>query len=309
LSQVNHQSTNLVIRLATALVIILSFWFVFSELNSNNVDFLAAMKGADANVILGFFFVATVLCLGPLIWLVMMQGSGAQISLRASYAIWWSTNIAKYVPGKVSLIAGRAWVARRWGSKVVIESFAWEVIISTSSALIASCLLLPFGELSLEVRILLGISAVVSLFPLISPKLTQELVRKPLRLLGRGEWETETTMSRKHYSAALLLMIISWLLWGLAHKFILIGLGYNASITLLIGSFAIAWLIGFFAFFLPAGLGAREGVFTYILSLFLVGGIGAILSIVSRTVNVLVEVVFFMIGMVMMKSLKLAEEE
>ena len=74
------------------------------------------------------------------------------------------------------------------------------------------------------------------------------------------------------------------------------------------GSFAIAWLIGFFAFFLPAGFGAREGVFTFNLSLFLSGGIAGIVAIVSRTLNVLIEIIAFVFGLTMMSSEELEEE-
>jgi uncharacterized membrane protein YbhN (UPF0104 family) len=94
-------------------------------------------------------------------------------------------------------------------------------------------------------------------------------------------------------------MMLSWLLWGLAHKFILLGLGIDASLLHLIGAFSIAWLIGFSAFFLPAGLGAREGVFTVNLTLFIGGGVAGILVILSRIINIIVEVVAFGIGLLM----------
>ena len=104
-----------------------------------------------------------------------------------------------------------------------------------------------------------------------------------------------------------MLMTLSWLLWGFAHQLILWGLGEQASLTLLIGSFSIAWLVGFTAFFLPAGLGAREGVFTFNLSLFLSGGIAGILAVISRTLNVLVEIIAIFFGLTMMSPEELEE--
>ena len=101
-------------------------------------------------------------------------------------------------------------------------------------------------------------------------------------------------------------MLISWFLWGLAHHFILLGLGINASLALLIGAFSIAWLVGFFAFFLPAGLGA-EG-FTFNLSLFLTSGIAAMVAVISRTLNVIIEVATFMFGLTLMSSEDFEEE-
>ena len=237
-----------------------------------------------------------------------MLGSGADIPYRLCFGIWWTTNIAKYVPGKVSLIAGRAYVARKYGSKVVLESFVWELIISVSSAVIAGLLLLDLEGIPTSTKWILVAVGLASLFPIISPTLTQVIVRKPFSILGRGEWSQETSMTRTSYGIALVLMMLSWILWGLAHKFILLGLGVDASLALLIGSFSIAWLVGFFAFFLPAGLGAREGVFTFNLSLFLSGGVAGLVAVLSRTLNVLVEVVVFAFGLTMISPEELEEE-
>jgi hypothetical protein len=203
------------------------------------------------------------------------------------------------VPGKVSLIAGRVFVARKYGKRVVLESFVWELIISISSAVLAGLFLLDLEGISTTTKMALLSIAIASFFPIISPKVTQKIVRKPFALLGRGEWDEETTMTRRIYSITLLLMMLSWLLWGLAHKFILLGLGIDASLLHLIGAFSIAWLIGFSAFFLPAGLGAREGVFTVNLTLFIGGGVAGILVILSRIINIIVEVVAFGIGLLM----------
>ena len=228
-----------------------------------------------------------------------MLGSGADVSYRMCFGIWWSTNIAKYVPGKVSLIAGRVFVARKYGKRVVLESFVWELIISISSAVLAGLFLLDLEGISTTTKMALLSIAIASLFPIISPKVTQKIVRKPFAFLGRGEWDEETTMTRRIYSITLVLMMLSWLLWGLAHKFILLGLGIDASLLHLIGAFSIAWLIGFSAFFLPAGLGAREGVFTVNLTLFIGGGVAGILVILSRIINIIAEVVAFGIGLLM----------
>jgi hypothetical protein len=228
-----------------------------------------------------------------------MLGSGANVSYRMCFGIWWTTNIAKYVPGKVSLIAGRVFVARKYGKRVVLESFVWELIISISSAVLAGLFLLDLEGISTTTKMALLSIAIASFFPIISPKVTQKIVRKPFALLGRGEWDEETTMTRRIYSITLVLMMLSWLLWGLAHKFILLGLGIDASLLHLIGAFSIAWLIGFSAFFLPAGLGAREGVFTVNLTLFIGGGVAGILVILSRIINIIVEVVAFGIGLLM----------
>ena len=305
------QSRNVPIiigRALTFVVVLLSFWFVWQQIQASEIDVIDTLINSQPVIFLSVLCIFGVVALSPIVWKFLMLGSGADVSYRMCFAIWWTTNIAKYVPGKVSLIAGRVYVARRYGKGVVIESFVWELIISISSAVLAGLFLLDLEGISTTTTMALLSIAIASLFPIISPKATQKIVRKPFALLGRGEWDKETTMTRRIYSITLVLMMISWLLWGLAHKFILLGLGIDTSLLHLIGAFSLAWLIGFSAFFLPAGLGAREGVFTVNLTLFISGGVAGILVILSRVINLLVEVVAFGMGLLLFSRENLEDE-
>ncbi len=297
-----NTSSSWMIRLAVVLIIAASFWFVFQDLAHNHIAFSDVISESSVQLWFGGGLIILLMVVWPLVWMVMMRGCGAEIPLRETYAIWWTTNIAKYVPGKVSLIAGRAWVARKWGSKVVLECFAWEVVISTSSALIAACLLLSSSEIDIFWKVLLGIATVFSLVPLLSLETTQRILRKPIAMLGKGEWNEPIAMTRGHYLRALLLMIGSWGIWGIAHQLILIGIGIEVPLEVLIGVFALAWLAGFFAFFLPAGIGVREGSLTYMITMLASGGAGAILAIISRTFNIIGEIFAFFIGGLLLKG-------
>lgn len=305
------QSANvptIVGRVLTIVVVLLSFWFVWQQIQASEIGVIDTLINSEPVIFLSVLCIFGVITLSPIVWKFLMLGSGANVSYRMCFAIWWTTNIAKYVPGKVSLIAGRVYVARRYGKGVVLESFVWELIISISSAVLAGLFLLDLEGISTTTKMALLSIAIASLFPIISPKATQKIVRKPFALLGRGEWDEETTMTRGIYSITLVLMMISWLLWGLAHKFILLGLGIDASLLHLIGAFSIAWLIGFSAFFLPAGLGAREGVFTVNLTLFISGGVAGILVILSRLINIIAEVVAFGMGLLLFSREDLEDE-
>ena len=238
-------SAQLLGRILTVLIVILSFWFIHQQIESSNINILDTLFDAKPIIFMSIVCIFGVLILSPIVWKFLMLGSGADVPYRLCFGIWWTTNVAKYVPGKISLIAGRAYVARRYGSKVVLESFVWELIISVSSAVIAGLFLLHLEGIPTSTKWILVCVGLASLLPIMSPKFTQAIVRKPFSILGRGEWNHDTSMTRKYYSIALFLMIVSWVLWGLAHQFILLGLGVDASLTLLIGSFSIAWLVGF----------------------------------------------------------------
>ena len=145
----DNSSSSWAVRTVIALVIIASFVFVFLELDKNQVAFGDVITSAQGEFWLGGALIVALMMLWPFIWMITMRGCGATVPLRDTYAIWWTTNVAKYVPGKVALIASRSWIARKWGSKVVLESFAWELVLSTSSALIAGTLLLLSSDVEL----------------------------------------------------------------------------------------------------------------------------------------------------------------
>ena len=297
------------INAITILVIVLAFGFVFQELQRNKVNIIGIILPPTLDVIIGFLFILIVVIVNPFIWYFLMNGCGAQISKKEASGIWWSTNIAKYVPGRVSIIASRVWVARKWGPKVVLESLGWELILTTSSALIASSLLIFSTKIPLNYKIVVSVLALLSLFPFVKPEFSQKLLRKPLQLLGKDEWKERTVMTRMHYFNALLLMTITWILWGFGHLFILKSMGYDAAIWELIGIFSFAYLVGYFAFFIPAGFGAREGTFTYLLSIIISGGLGAGLAIISRVFNIMADVVMFFVGGLLMPSITLDDDE
>tara|TARA_Y100000994_G_scaffold242055_1_gene238566 strand:+ start:118 stop:1053 length:936 start_codon:yes stop_codon:yes gene_type:complete len=297
------------INTITILVIILAFAFVFRELQRNKVDVIGIILPPTSDVIIGFLFIFLVVIINPFIWYFLMNGCGAQISKKEASGIWWSTNIARYVPGRVSIIASRVWVARKWGPKVVLESLGWELILTTSSALLASSLLIFSSEISFSYKVLVSILALLSLFPFINPEFSQKLLRKPLQLLGKDEWKQKTVMTRMYYFNALFLMTVTWILWGFGHQFILKSMGFDAAIWELIGIFSFAYLVGYFAFFIPAGFGAREGTFTYLLSIMISGGLGAGLAIISRVFNIMADVVMFFVGGLLMPSIILDEDE
>lgn len=225
---------------------------------------------------------------------------------KNAYAIWWVSNLGKYVPGKVTLIAGRAWLARRWGPQVVLESFAWEFILSISSALIAGSLFLFYND-SIYGSLIFG-AALLSLFPILSPDLVQKLLRKPIALLGRGKWDAPVSMSRATYLQALVMLVLGWIGWGIAHQLLLSGIGIEIDLIVLISVFSLAWAVGFAIIILPAGLGVREGALTQLMTPFAAAGVGAILALLSRIVNIIAELIAFAVGSSIYATISLEEE-
>ena len=111
--------------LATAIVII-AFSFVANDLHSSWDSLADNISSPSLSFWAGCVLILSMMALWPAVWIIIMRGCGVKMPTKNAYAIWWVSNLGKYVPGKVTLIAGRAWLARRWGPQVVLESFAWE---------------------------------------------------------------------------------------------------------------------------------------------------------------------------------------
>lgn len=293
-------------QLLAAAIIIIAFAFVARDLHSSWDSLADTISSPSLSFWAGCALILLMMALWPAVWIVIMRGCGVKMPSKSAYAIWWVSNLGKYVPGKVTLIAGRTWLARRWGPQVVLESFAWEFILSISSALIAGSLFLLYND-SIYGTLILG-AALVSLFPLISPDLLQKVLRKPIALLGRGKWDASVAMNRKTYLQALLMLVAGWIGWGVAHQLLLSGIGIEVDLIVLISVFSLAWAIGFAIIILPAGLGARESALTQLMAPLAAAGVGAILALLSRLVNIIAELIAFAIGSSIYATLSLEEE-
>jgi len=297
------------VTLLAALLLLVTGWYVVSEL-SQNLTVLRSMIGPpDYRFWVGCTLVLVPYGIYPLVWSLILRGCGAPIPYRRAAMIWWTTNMAKYIPGKVWLITGRVWVARRWGANVVLESFAWEFVIGISSALLAGSILLSHPSTpSLWAGIILLLAA-VSLIPLISPQVTQRLLRKPLRWFGAGDWSNDVSMTRVQYLVALLLMTSNWFAWGVALSFICSGIGLDVSFSVLVASYSLAWGLGYASLVTPAGIGVREGALTLLLAPFTAAGVGALLALITRSVSLAVELMLFGFGMLAGGAIATEEEE
>ena len=69
-------------------------------------------------------------------------------------------------------------------------------------------------------------------------------------------------------------------------------------LPLAIGTYVLAWIIGFLAFFTPGGLGVRETVLVLMLNLYLPVYISAVLAILSRVWWIIGELVWVLFSFV-----------
>jgi glycosyltransferase 2 family protein len=233
-----------------------------------------------------------VLAWGVVVWkLVLDRFDHPPIPLRQLLRIWYLSNLARYVPGKIWQFVGAAELARLAGLSraVVLTSMVVHVGFSLlSAAVVSSLVLIPTGLPDGVPVAALGALAALSLL-LVHPALLNRALLILARVLKRdvlrwrGRWRDGILL--------LGLSVVSWILYGGAFwLFILAVVGVDpASVLPLAGVNALSFLAGYLVFLAPAGLGAREGVMAVLLRPFAPVAVAAVVAVLSRLWTVAAE--------------------
>jgi glycosyltransferase 2 family protein len=233
-----------------------------------------------------------VLAWGVVVWkLVLDRFDHPPIPLTELLRIWYLSNLARYVPGKIWQFVGAAELARLAGLSraVILTSMVVHMGFSLLSAAVVSTLvLLPAGLPEGVPTLGLGALAALAVL-LVHPALLNralELLAGVLKrdvLRWRGRWRDGVVL--------LGLSVVSWILYGAAFALFVhavVGVGLD-SVLPLAGVNALAFLVGYLVFLAPAGLGAREGVMAVLLRPFAPIGIAAVVAVLARLWTVAAE--------------------
>ncbi len=201
--------------------------------------------------------------------------TGTQITLWSSYLQLAVVAVGKYVPGKVWGFAARAGEMYRQQIPVhlsVMSSVVEQMLLMTGAllvAVVAALIALPqFRIAIIVIGVLLLVGAIVASSRI--PALTRWLLRRRnVRVIPEKipEYRSKTVI---RFSLAYGML---WVLSGLIFSIIYFSL-FDASITReSVAALTLAntsgIVLGFFAFFVPGGIGVREAVTTFILAGFI----------------------------------------
>ncbi|MGB7055561.1 MAG: lysylphosphatidylglycerol synthase domain-containing protein [bacterium] len=289
--------------LATAVIIII-FVFLLRNLilNWTKIPF----EDLQVNVpLLGLSFCALVLHFVSYSksWQKIMHALGAPINFAQSIWMIATTQIGKYLPGKVWYMIGRVYV----GKKASIEgkSLALSMVLET-------CLLhVTGGIIFLITTVIAGsynISWIIMSIILISvaiiilhPKILGPVVNFFLRILKKPE--IKSTLA---YHQIIQISVYFFGLWigQVIGFYFLVRAIYPippSYILNLASAYTLAWISGSVAIFAPGGLGVREGVMTLLLSPILPMPLAIAISFIARVWITAFEVVVFFIGLVIQR--------
>lgn len=236
----------------------------------------------------GYIFLAWV-------WGRVLRYVGCEVTFRDAWDIYFVGNLGRYVPGKVWTIAGTALMAERRGVCPVTAGtasvFAQAYSIISSFVFFGVFLILRQLELS-EVRFewaALGLVAFTVIFMV--PSNMERAVNLMLSLVGRESVSLGLTAGK----AARIVgwYFLSWLVFGVAFWLFVISVTGDMAINplFLAGAYAVAYVLGFLAFFVPGGLGVREGLLSVLLATVMPQGVSLLIAFLLRLLVTFIELV------------------
>ena len=207
-------------------------------------------------------------------WLFVARAFGARLALRPALRIYATSNLGKYLPGKVLHAAARVYLCQHEGipTSVATAGVAVDVMLHVAAALLIVALAVPtvlgsVAELDAAVVTAVALAGLLAGLGLLHPVVLNALSGFVRRLVPRRELPT-FTVGYGTTLRAFLLYLVLWVLYGLgfyASALAVYPIGWS-TLPLLGGAYALAYLIGTAVAILPAGAVVREGVLTLVLA-------------------------------------------
>lgn len=230
---------------------------------------------------------------GVLVWhRVIARFEAPGLRLRTLLRIWFLSNLARYVPGKIWQFVGAVQLGRRAGvpPSVILTSLAIHTGLTLVSAALVSLLALPvvleeMGAAGVAVLLAAATSGILLVHPAV---LNFALRMVPDRLAAEGlRWSGSWSDGIR----LLALSTIAWLIYGAAFALFtdsLVPVPLTAA-PALIAANALAFLIGYAVFVSPGGLGAREAALALMLGPLGSLGVAAVVAVAFRLWLILAE--------------------
>lgn len=222
---------------------------------------------------------------------MVREMGGPEVPVLTALRIFFTANLGRYIPGKLWQIAGLAFLARREGvpaGTAAGAAFLGQLFSLGGATVVGLGVLLQWEEDALNG----GWMAVAVLAVLILatfPRVLRPLLRALLQKVKAGSpgplWPDQAFGVRW-----LVLYAISWLFQGAAFKLLMASFGVEMGWVQGLAVFPAAYLLGYIAFFAPAGLGVREGSLIFFLTP-VAGPLAAVLAVLARLWTTVVELV------------------
>jgi len=225
-------------------------------------------------------------------WNLILRVLGGRLNYKRALKIFFITDLAKYIPGKVWTMVGKVYMCKEEGVPVSVTSTSVVIqpLIQVISGLLIFFLSLPFWTKTSNF-----INNLYFFFPLIPIGLLflhPAIMTKPLNFVLRKLKQKPIEINIKYRDILLILLLWCglWVLTGVTYYFLIISVHpfplSNLPVT--IGIFAIA---GVSQFLTPSGIGVLEGMLTVLLGLYFPLPVAILIALLARVWKTISELI------------------
>ncbi len=225
-------------------------------------------------IVFTILFAAFLLIFRALVWRSMLKSFGHPLPLAPAMRIWSYSELARYIPGSVFQVIGRAFMLKPYGVSGSVSStvqlLELTLFLLANIALAVLCLAW-FGVKHMDGLARMWMYVSMALVPLLAvivhPKIYYRLVNFILARIGKPPI-TLRLSGRK------MVLLLGWtfigLLWQSAGVYFVAAAPLELQLAkwwVVAGAYSLAWVAGFLAIFSSAGMGVREIVFGTVMML------------------------------------------
>lgn len=201
--------------------------------------------------------------LAALSWRSVSAGLGAPLGLGEASVVYLVGQVGKYLPGGVWNVVASAELGSDHGierRRTVVTMLLAAMISAVVAGAVALVLLPGVPGTPLADHgwlVLLAPLTLVAVLPAVLNRILVTLLRVTRQAPVHERIGGRAVLAASAWS------LLSWLAVGLQVYVLAVAVGADPGTTTLrlaVGGYALAWIVGFVLVFLPAGVGAREGV-------------------------------------------------
>jgi glycosyltransferase 2 family protein len=246
------------------------------------------------------------------IWRRLLAAVGPELPVIRAYPIWFASGLGRYVPTALLLPMLRMAMAEREGvpKRVTAATIAYELaLLITGSVVVAAYFVITLPDLEgIWQRYLVLVLPAIALTA-IHPRIFHPLADWALTRAGRAKLPLSLPAFRTLefvalYAAACLVAGLG--IYCLAQAIVPIGAD---SLPTVVSSYAVANTVSILAFVIPGGLGAREASMAAALAPVMATPPAVAVAVLSRILQVGLEVVFAFGGTVLARRSSVEPEQ
>jgi glycosyltransferase 2 family protein len=297
------------LKKATAFLVIAVILFFLGRSLYHNLGELRSYQWSirPLLLILSFFPLLASLILSAFAWERILCLLGTRLPLDQSFKIMSLSGLSKYLPGKIWLYLSQIYLSQKVNIPKSVCLFSLLILFSAynlAGMLVFITSLFLWGKFS-PWMILFFLLLCCSLFPVIFSPRSLNGVLKVLTFFTKkfkNGLIPERLTFRSRTSRILqiiLILLVDWTIFGIA-VYCLVNSFYHIDFSqtvILCGIFAISSIVGIASFFVPAGLGVREGVLSYLLSMFIPVSVAILISLAMRVWMTVGELICFFVAL------------